>query len=75
MAERDPDTIKQDIDRAREQLATTVDSLAERANPRRIADDAKARVIAFVKTPAVAISLAGVGALVAVIVVRRVRNN
>ncbi len=75
MAERDPDSIKQDIDRAREQLATTVDSLAERANPRRIADDAKARVIAFVKTPAVAVSLAGLGALVAVIVVRRVRDR
>ncbi len=75
MAERDPDTIKQDIDRARDQLASTVDSLAERANPRRIADDAKARVIAFVKTPVVAVTLAGVGALVAVIVVRRVRNR
>ena len=28
MAERDPDTIKQDIDKARDQLASTVDSLA-----------------------------------------------
>lgn len=75
MAERDPDTIKQDIDRAREQLASTVDSLAERANPRRIADDVKTRVFAFVKTPAVVVSLAGVGAVVAVIVVRRIRNR
>ena len=75
MAERDPDTIKQDIDQARDQLASTVDSLAERANPRRLADDAKARVIGFVKKPAVALSLAGVGALVVVVVVRRVRNR
>jgi hypothetical protein len=74
VADRDPDTIKQDIDQARDQLASTVDSLAERANPRRIADDVKARVLRFVKKPAVAVSLAGVGALVIVIVVRRSRR-
>jgi hypothetical protein len=75
VAERDPDTIKQEIDQARDQLASTVDSLAERANPRRLADDAKARVIGFVKKPAVALSLAGIGGLVVVVVVRRVRNR
>jgi small ligand-binding sensory domain FIST len=74
VAERDPDTIKQEIDKARDQLASTVDSLAVRANPRRLADDAKARVIAFVKKPAVAISLAGVVTLTVVVVVRRVRR-
>ncbi|MGB7869838.1 MAG: DUF3618 domain-containing protein [Mycobacterium sp.] len=75
MAERDADAIKQEIDLAREQLASTVDSLAERANPRRLADDAKARVIGFVKKPAVAISLAGTAALAAVLAVRRIRNR
>ena len=75
MAKRDPDTIKQDIDLARDQLAATVDSLAERANPRRLADDVKARVIEFVKKPAVTASLVGIGALTVVIVVRTVRNR
>ena len=75
MAERDPDTIKQEIDKARDELAATVDSLAVRANPRRLADDAKARAIAFVKKPAVAISLAGVAALAVVVTVRRVRSR
>jgi small ligand-binding sensory domain FIST len=75
VAERDPEAIKQEIDRARDQLASTVDSLAVRANPRRLADDAKARAIAFVKKPAVTISLAGVVALTVVVVVRRVRNR
>ena len=75
MAERDPDTIKQDIDKARDQLASTVDSLAVRANPRRLADDAKARAIGFVKKPAVAISLAGIAALAAALAVRRIRNR
>jgi hypothetical protein len=75
VAKRDPDTIKQDIDLARDQLAATVDSLAERANPRRLADDVKARVIEFVKKPAVTASLVGIGALTVVIVVRTVRNR
>jgi uncharacterized protein DUF3618 len=75
VAERDPDAIKQEIDVARDQLAATVDSLAERANPRRLADDLKARAIEFVKKPVVAASLAGIGAIVVVVVVRRVRNR
>jgi hypothetical protein len=75
VAERDPDTIKQEIDRARDQLASTVDSLAVRANPRRLADDAKAWAIGFVKKPAVALSLAGIAALAAALAVRRIRNR
>ena len=75
MADRDPEAIKQDIDVARDQLAATVDSLAERANPRRLADDLKARVIEFVRKPVVTASLAGVGVLVVVVVVHRVRNR
>ena len=75
MADRDPDTIKAEIDTARDQLASTVDALAVRANPRRIADDAKAGVIRFVMKPPVAVSLAGVGAVVIVLLVRRARNR
>ncbi|MCV7299379.1 DUF3618 domain-containing protein [Mycobacterium barrassiae] len=75
MADRDPDTIKKEIDQARDQLALTVDSLAERANPRRLADDAKAGLVNFVKKPAVAVSLAGVGTVVIVLVIRRIRRR
>ena len=75
MADRDPDKIKQDIDVAREQLATTVDALAVRADPRRIAEDAKAGVVQFVKKPAVMASIAGLGTVVLVIMVRRIRNR
>jgi hypothetical protein len=74
VADRDPDTIKRDIDQARDQLAATVDSLAVRANPQRIANDIKAAVVRFLKKPAVAASLAGVGAVVVVVVVRRIRR-
>jgi hypothetical protein len=75
VADRDPDTIKQEIDQARDLLASTVDSLAERANPRRIADDLKAGVVRFIQKPAVTISLAGVGVVVVVLVVRRIRSR
>jgi hypothetical protein len=72
--DRDPDTIKQDIDQARDQLALTVDTLAERANPRRIAEDVKSAVLSFVQKPAVAMSLAGVGAVLVVLFVRKLRR-
>jgi hypothetical protein len=75
VADRDPDVIKQEIDAARNQLAATVDSLAVRANPRRIADDVKAGIVSFVKKPAVAASLAGVGLVTVVVVIRRIRRG
>jgi len=74
VADRDPETIRQDIDAARDQLALTVDNLAERANPRRIADDVKSGVLRFVKKPPVAISLAAVGAVLVVLFVRKLRR-
>ena len=75
MADRDPETIKKDIDAARDQLAATVDTLAERANPTRIANDVKASLLRFVKKPPVAITLAGLGTLVVVVAFRRVRQR
>lgn len=75
VADRDPDTIKQEIDAARDQLAATVDTLAARANPRRLADDAKSKALAFVQKPAVTVSLAGLGVVVVVVLIRRIRNR
>lgn len=75
MADRDPDKIKQDIDVARDQLAGTVDALADRANPRRIIDDVKTGVLQFVTKPAVAASIAGLGGLVLVLAIRRIRDR
>lgn len=74
MADRDPDDIKREIDEARNQLASTVDQLAVRANPRRLADDAKASLVAFVKKPAVAVSIAGLGTIVLIVLIRRRRS-
>ena len=74
VTDRDPETIKQDIDLARDQLALTVDSLAERANPQRIANDVKSGIVRFVKKPAVAVSLAGLGAVLLALFVRKLRR-
>ncbi|MBB3603009.1 hypothetical protein FHT40_002670 [Mycolicibacterium sp. BK556] len=75
MADRDPEVIKAEIDQARDRLAATVDSLAVRANPERIADDVKAALLRFVKRPPVAAALAGVSVVTVVLVIRRIRNG
>lgn len=75
MADRDPDDIKKEIDQVRTQLAATVDALAERVNPKRIAECVKARVVAFVQNPVVTISLVGVAVLAVVLVFRRIRRR
>jgi hypothetical protein len=75
VADRDPEVIKAEIDQARDRLAVTVDSLAERANPQRIADDLKAALLRFVTKPPVAAALAGVSVVTVVLVVRRIRNG
>lgn len=74
MADRDPEVIKQDIAAARDRLALTVDSLAERANPQRVADDLKSAALRFIKQPAVAATLAGLGVVTMVIMVRGMRR-
>ncbi|MGP3707876.1 DUF3618 domain-containing protein [Gordonia paraffinivorans] len=68
----DTERIEQEIAKAREDLANTLDALAERANPQRLADDAKSRAVATLQTPAVKYTIAGVGALVLVLVVRKI---
>jgi len=75
VADRDPEVIKQEIAEARDRLSVTVDSLAERANPQRLADDLKSSVLRFLKKPAVAATLAGLGAVTVIVVVRSIRRR
>ena len=74
VVDRDPEDIKRDITEARDRLALTVDSLSERANPQRLADDLKAAALEFIKKPAVAAALAGLGAVTIVVVIRTIRR-
>ncbi|GAB09546.1 hypothetical protein GOARA_043_00210 [Gordonia araii NBRC 100433] len=71
----DTERIEQEIAQARENLAATLDQLADRANPQRIAEDAKERAVAVVSTPAVQISLTGVAVLAVLIVLRKLRRR
>ncbi|WP_067862702.1 DUF3618 domain-containing protein [Nocardia shimofusensis] len=61
---RDTERIEREIEEARTRLASTLDEIAVRADPQRIADDTKAVVMAKLNQPKVKYSLIGAGALV-----------
>ena len=73
MADRDPEVIKQEIAQARDRLALTVDSLAERANPNGWPTMSKRRFWVL-KKPAVIAALAGLSTITVVVVVRSIRR-
>lgn len=69
---KDTDRIEREIETARNQLASTLDELSVRASPKNIAANTKQAVAAKLNEPAVKFTLLGVGAVVAVLVVRRI---
>jgi hypothetical protein len=72
---RNPDQIQRDIEATRTQLAGTLDELAERVSPKRLAGQARDRAVEFLQTPAGMAVLGGVTLLVALGVARRMRNR
>ncbi len=68
---RDAETIQAEIERARDSLATAVDELTTRANPKRVIEEGRKTLLATLAEPRVKYSLMAVGALLAVVVVRR----
>jgi hypothetical protein len=71
---RDTDRIEREIEAARNQLASTLDELSVRASPKRIAENTKQSLLAKMNEPPVKYTLIGVGAVVAVLIVRRFFN-
>jgi len=61
---KDTESIEREIEAARNRLANTLDELAVRADPQRIADNTKHAVLAKLNEPKVKYSLIGAGALV-----------
>ncbi|WP_431949255.1 DUF3618 domain-containing protein [Nocardia lijiangensis] len=61
---KDTERIEREIEAARTRLASTLDEIAVRADPQRIADDTKSVVVAKLNEPKVKYSLIGAGALV-----------
>ncbi len=69
---RDPREIQLEIDAARESLAATLDHLAYRTSPKRVAGQGKAAALRFLQSPPGMAIAGGVGLLVSVGVVRKV---
>lgn len=68
---RDPETIQREIEKARDALATTLDQLGEKANPQRAMDVAKTSAQAKLDDPKIKYTLIGVGAVVGLLLVRK----
>ncbi|MFE3445293.1 DUF3618 domain-containing protein [Nocardia sp. NPDC059180] len=69
---RDTERIEQEIEAARTRLASTLDEIAVRADPQRIADDTKQLVVAKVNQPKVKYTLIGAGVLLAGLVLVKI---
>lgn len=68
---RDPDDIERDIEKARDNLAATVDQLTVRADPKKLADTAKTTVLAKLEEPKIKYSVLGGSALVGLLLLRK----
>lgn len=68
---RDPDVIQQEIERAREALADSLDVLSEKASPKRFVDQGKQSVQSRLNDPKIKYGLYAVGAILALAVLRR----
>lgn len=68
---RDPDTIQREIEQARDALATTLDQLGTKANPKRLVDNAKAGARSKLNDPKIKYPLIGVGVLLILLVLRK----
>ncbi|GAB2763669.1 hypothetical protein GCM10027174_45440 [Salinifilum aidingensis] len=69
---RDPDAIERDIEQARDALADSLNQLSERAHPKRAVDYGKSVAQDKLNDPRVRYALIGVGALAALVVVRKI---
>ena len=68
---RDPREIQLEIDAARESLAATLDQLAHKTSPKRVAGQGKAAALRFLQSPPGIALVSGVGLLLTVGVVRK----
>ena len=73
--ERSADEIQREIEQARVTLAQSVDQLAYRTNPKRVANSARDRLIAKARTPQGQAVLGGAGVLLVVVLVRRYQRS
>jgi hypothetical protein len=75
VADRDPEDIKRDIEQSRAALAEAVDELAYRTNPKRVANNAKQSLIDKANTPQGRVVVGLTGAVIVLLIVKRVRKH
>ena len=68
---RDPDSIQQEIEKARDALAESLDVLSERASPKRFVDQGRANLRQRLADPKIKYGLMVIGALVAFALLRK----
>lgn len=68
---RDAQTIQAEIERARDGLAAAVDELSIRADPKRVVEQGKRRALAIWENPKVKYPVIGAGALIVVLLIRK----
>jgi hypothetical protein len=73
--DREADEIQRDIEQARVSLASAVDKIAYRTNPKRLSETIKQTLREKAQTPQGKAVIAGTGVLVVILVVRRVRKH
>ena len=69
---RTPEQIQFEIDAARESLASTLDELSYRGNPKRLTAQGKAAALAFLQSPPGMAIVGAVGLVVVAVVGRKV---
>jgi hypothetical protein len=72
---RDPALIQREIETTRTQLAGTLDELAERVSPKRLAGQARDMTAEWFQTPVGMAALGGLALLVALRAARKARNR
>ena len=68
---RDPDTIQREIEQARDALASTLDQLGTKANPKKLVDEAKAGATSTLTSPKVKYPLIAFAALILLLLLRK----
>ena len=68
---RDPDTIQREIEQARDALASTLDQLSTKANPKKLVDEAKTGAANTLASPKVKYPLIAFAILLVLLLLRK----
>jgi Protein of unknown function (DUF3618) len=73
--DRDADAIQQEIEQARVSLASAVDQITYRTNPKRVSENIKQTLVQKAQTPVGIAVIGTTGALLVFLIVRRIRKD